>query len=472
MKFNKEQIDIFEAIEHDKSSLVVEARAGTGKTTTGVEACNRVPLAARTAYVAFNKAIADELAWKVGSNVKASTSHSMGLRSLRYEFPGLIVDTDKTRNLYRELAFPWEHETSTRKLVSYAKTFATANPDFNAIVDYYDVNIDADQIEQVIEFAHQLLKLSNERPAIVDFDDMVYLPAIGISRPFQYDYLFVDEAQDTNDAQIGLFHRSIKNTGRLIAIGDRNQSIYGFRGADVDAIPRIIAEFKAKRLPLSTCYRCGSSIIALAKKIVPDIEAAPNAIEGVISSIWQDNLYSSAKPGDLVLCRVNADLVATALGFIARGIKAQVVGRDIGTSLNSLIEKIEKRYKPNTIEEFIFALNSYTRIEIDKLMRMEKETMAARLQDKTDTLYVICTRSNSISEVKRLIKDIFSDNVVGVKCSSVHRAKGTEADNVFIIRPDLMPHPSARGWQMQQEMNLKYVAITRARKSLTWVHEP
>jgi len=67
-----------------------------------------------------------------------------------------------------------------------------------------------------------------------------------------------------------------------------------------------------------------------------------------------------------------------------------------------------------------------------------------------------------------MIEQIFSDNgKAGVKLSSVHRAKGLEANVVWILCPDLMPHPKAeQPWEQEQEMNLKYVAITRAKREL------
>ena len=51
--------------------------------------------------------------------------------------------------------------------------------------------------------------------------------------------------------------------------------------------------------------------------------------------------------------------------------------------------------------------------------------------------------------------------------STIHRAKGLEADTVHLVRPDLLPHPMARGWQVEQETHLRYVAHTRANRSLT-----
>lgn len=471
MIFNREQTEIFESIENDTESLVVEARAGTGKTTTGVKACNLVDSNKTVSFVAFNKSIAEELKWKVASNVKAMTSHSMGYRSLLYTHKGIKVDENKCRIIFRSLGYPRDLEGPTLQLVSLAKTSDTAYPDFPYLVEHFDLNIEADELSNVTGMAATVLEESLCRMDIIDLDDMVYLPALGRSKLYPVDYLFIDEAQDMNAAQLAMFRRAMKFDSRLIAIGDRNQSIYGFRGADSEAIPRIIADFDAKRLPLSTCYRCAAKIIEQAQKIVPEIQARPGAPDGEVVNIQMHDMYRQAKSSDLILCRVNAPLVATALTFIANGVKAQVLGTDIGRSVALLVDKVVKRYHVDDVKNFVKVLGFYENDERQKLIAAEKISLANALQDKVATLMVICMNAKSIQHIYDIINTIFSDNIYGVTLSSVHKAKGKEADNVFILKPELLPHPNARGWQVQQEMNLKYVAITRARSRLAWVME-
>ena len=67
------------------------------------------------------------------------------------------------------------------------------------------------------------------------------------------------------------------------------------------------------------------------------------------------------------------------------------------------------------------------------------------------------------------IDTIFTDDLKGIVLSTIHKAKGLEANRVFIIRPDLLPLPQCRkGWEFIQEKNLEYVAITRAKKDLIY----
>jgi superfamily I DNA/RNA helicase len=116
-----------------------------------------------------------------------------------------------------------------------------------------------------------------------------------------------------------------------------------------------------------------------------------------------------------------------------------------------------------------------------KLMNMRKDLSATgiinpnehsgytALEDKVETLLFLAEMSDNIIDLKVKINSIFNDeNGDGIILSTVHKAKGSEADKVFIIRPDLMPLPSFRTWQAIQEQNLIYVAITRAKKELIY----
>jgi superfamily I DNA/RNA helicase len=86
-------------------------------------------------------------------------------------------------------------------------------------------------------------------------------------------------------------------------------------------------------------------------------------------------------------------------------------------------------------------------------------------------VYAFCENCQTKKEVIRAIEKMFvEDDTDGIRLSSVHRAKGLEADRVFILCPELMPHPMAKtDWAKAQEQNLRYVAITRAKHLLAYV---
>jgi len=261
--------------------------------------------------------------------------------------------------------------------------------------------------------------------------------------------------------------------GRRLYVADNivvGNSIYGFRGADAEAVPNIIKRLDAKVLPLSITYRCPKSHVRLAQELVPTIEAADDAIEGLIEDISFYEFSQEAKPGDLVLCRCNAPLVAPAFSLIRRGVKAVILGRDIGKSLMALVKKVQKKHKVITLTDTLAALEEYSQKEITKLLAAKKTTRATSLEDRVETILALSDGCETVSELERKTEEIFSDDAEGVTFSSVHKAKGGQAERVFILAPHLMPHPRAtQEWEIEQEKNIIYVSKTRATKELYFV---
>ena len=92
------------------------------------------------------------------------------------------------------------------------------------------------------------------------------------------------------------------------------------------------------------------------------------------------------------------------------------------------------------------------------------------LEDKIDTIVAISDGCQNVQEVTNKISTTFSDDVEGVIFSSIHKAKGLEAKNIYLLRPELLPHPMAKQpWEWQQEKNLSYVAMTRTLEKFSYV---
>jgi superfamily I DNA/RNA helicase len=282
-----------------------------------------------------------------------------------------------------------------------------------------------------------------------------------------YKWVFVDESQDLNPVQIELIYRTVADNGRLVAVGDENQAIYAFRGADTAAMCELKEKFKCKRLPLSICYRCGKSIVKEAKKIVPAIEYNESQIDGEIKTVKNEVFHTECGEKDFVLCRTTAPLVQACLNFIREGRRAIVRGRDIG---EGLINLISLNYKGNDLKEALIELDNYASVSINRWQKQNKTDLIINLQDRIDTIKVVASTCDTIEEVISKIRSIFDNNQKGITLCTVHRAKGLEAKNIWILKPELLPHPRAeKDWQLRQENNLKYVAITRAMEKLTWV---
>jgi hypothetical protein len=148
-----------------------------------------------------------------------------------------------------------------------------------------------------------------------------------------YAHVLVDEAQDISPVQRAMLHAMIAmKTGRLIAVGDENQSLYAFRGADSDSLRAITNEFKAIPFPLTVTYRCPTSVVELARAYVPHLTPAFNAPAGDIRmNVNLESLFADGwRPTDLVVCRNNAPLVTLAYRLLKKKIACKVLGRDIG----------------------------------------------------------------------------------------------------------------------------------------------
>lgn len=484
---SKYQQAIFDFISNGQGHAVVEAVAGSGKTTTIVKALDLTPHDAKVAFVAFNKHIATELKKRSPEHVHVSTLHSLGLSIIRKSNPKVEINDDKVNDLLESI-YPvtkqalqsgkiikserrnnFTKRLAMRKLVSICKSTLTDVKDGNAVletIERYGVEIDDKFTDELITLLPDVIQKCKENIGIVDFDDMIWLPLVTDMELDKFDFLMVDEAQDMNASQIKFILNSIKSDGRIIAVGDRAQSLYGFRGADTNAIQNIIDALNATVLPLSVTYRCPSSHVDLAKKIVPQLEARENAPAGTIVNMDYFDLAKKVEPNDMVICRTNAPLIKPAFECIRMGKKAMIRGKDIGASLINLI----KRFETNDLGMFEVSLSEYFEHEYTKLLDKGKEMQALMLQDRVETLRFICNECSTVAELMSKIEMLFSDNNAGVVFSSIHRAKGLEANNVYILRPDLMPHPKAtKEWETQQEMNAVYVAQTRSKENLIFV---
>jgi len=252
-KWSHLQDAIFDDVARGDGHTVVIARAGCGKTSTSVEAVARVPRRASVAMLAFNRSIAAELQQRAPAGVVVKTFHGFGLAAITKAFGHVETDDQKVPTIIRNLigGVKADQRALLCKGVSLAKaTLAAETEDVIALVDEFDLDVPEGQREGFATLVLRLLAACAEQPNIVDFDDMVWLPVVLGLRPRPVDRLFVDETQDLNKAQVELA-LSACPTGRICAVGDDRQAIYGWRGADPEAVPRLIERLGAKTLPLS-----------------------------------------------------------------------------------------------------------------------------------------------------------------------------------------------------------------------------
>lgn len=489
ISLSPQQEVICDFVSTGRGSAFVEAVAGAGKTTTLIEALKRTT--GYVAFAAYNAKIAAEIKAKIaksghdfGNRVKVGTFHSFGLNAWRFIHKGVQYGPEaakeKARLTVEELQIPRDLQSFVEKLVSLAKQRALGLhghiddvSEWYDIIEHFDLAYeieDEGKVAVAVELAIKALKFHRQIAAsIIDFDDMIYMPVVTGCRMLGNDFVFVDEAQDTNPARRALARKMLKPSGRAIFVGDRHQAIYGFTGADADAIEQIVRQFNCKLLPLTITYRCPKAVVRAAQEFVSHIEAADEAPEGVVRHAGGIDI---AKEGltatDAILCRNTAPLVEMAYSLIAQRIACHVEGKDIGHGLLKLVNQFQAR----NILDLKDAMEDYRDKRVAKLVAKGKEQQAESLSDRIATLMIIANRHTSVDAMRQEIASMFTDSEneprPTLTLCTAHRSKGREWDRVFILgRHEYMPSKYARqAWQMEQELNLLYVAFTRAVKEL------
>lgn len=473
------QVAIFNAVEHQSNNLIIEAVAGSGKTTTIVEAMKRVQ--GDAIFLAFNKSIASELKSR---GVNARTFHSLCFSAVLRNRNQRDVTADKLAQLVKQnftAEDSYLYGYFARKLVGLAKQSGIGtdladdtSQAWYEIVHHHNLELDNEDasLSQGVARARWLLGLSNISQ-MVDFDDMLYLAVkLGISLP-KFDVVFVDEAQDTNEIQRAILRKIMHKSSRIVAVGDPAQAIYGFRGADSESLNLIAREFDCERLPLSVTYRCATSIVSYAQQWVAHIQPAPGAPAGAVTDLGQAWKPGDFGPTDLVVCRTTRPIVALAYEMMKARISVRIMGRDdISKGLTSLINKM----KAKGIEALLEKLQGWQDRETEKAVAADNEGKIAAIADKVDTIRVLI---DGLDETRRTvpalietIDALFADQSNCTTLATIHKAKGLEANRVFWLNRSACPSKWAkRAWQKQQEANLCYVAATRAKRSLVLIEE-
>lgn len=511
---------IFRFVQAGFGNLIIEAVAGSGKTTTLIEIVRIVR--GYVMLLAYNRSIADVLQQKL-AQIKppmrgkfAGTFHSVGFSALRkaYKHLNIQVDDKKVANLFRQYtqlhniqppSLPEEIYEEYKKrgeeikppaiddyyafvtnAVSMAKQRGigiidsiTDETAWERMISHFMIDQDlpdhGDQ-EFAIRLAQNILQESNKVLEVIDYDDMIYLALLYSVKFWPHDFVLVDEAQDTNPVRRLLVKRLLKPNGRAIFVGDPHQAIFGFTGADNDALDQIARDYDCTRLPLSVTYRCPKVVVGHARQWVSHIEAAQTAPEGEFHTMSYNQFSKfDFEPNDAILCRFNKYLVDFCFKLIRRGVPAKMEGRQIGEGLIKLVNKW-KVLRLDTLRE---RLTRYKENEVKKALEKQQEQRADRITDQVETLFVLIERAEekklNVPGLVGMIREMFDDEVRKkglVTLSSCHRAKGLEWDRVFLLgREELMPSWMARqDWQKAQEKNLIYVAVTRAKKILVEVN--
>ena len=477
---SKYQRAIFTAFQKSNSNINITAVAGSGKTTTLIELLKLVPPESKTIFLAFNRSIVSELSERIGdrSNITVSTIHSCGMRAIYAKYGRNVkIDPNKVSRITertirrhddieaREAGYLMYVVPKVIDLLRLNLTSVTPQG-INALSEHYDISLPEERLPIVEEVYRATVK---SRTAF-DFVDMVFVPASDPTlRLYKYDYVFCDESQDFSPAQQRFIQRMLKPTTRLVTVGDPRQAIYGFAGADVRSYEKLRnLGGESITLPLSVSYRCSRRIIREAQEIVPQLQPAPGAAEGIV----REGSLDKIKDGDWIVCRNLRPLVETYLWLVRNRMKAYIRGRDIAAGLMSFVRSLGARNLDALSKNMDKELER-VRIRLMKrgIRRPELHPSMIALEERISVVTVVAETVRSVDELIKTIDGIFSDDTKkGVLLSTIHKVKGLETDCVYFLLPELLPSKYAvQPWQIEQEQNLRYVALTRARKELVYV---
>lgn len=496
---------------------VVTATAGSGKTSTLVLVARQLEAGlqesgGQACFLAFNRATAAELRARLPAAVHATTLHALGRRILLASHPQAQPPVPDARK-YRRLARVLLEERALlegRALPNGRGPLATVTAaDFLARLAHFarlELTPPADlealaavaaryRLEPPVVGADLRALLANLEPLLqrgaeagvggaLDFTDMLYLPVTLALSPPRFVFVCVDEAQDLSSLGLALVMRLVAAGARALFVGDPSQAIYAFAGADAGAMSRIEERTGAEQLPLSVSYRCPVRHVALARRYAPAMEPRPRAPLGEVRIISAKRLAAEVEPGDLVMARTNQDLVDIALKLAARGLPTRVLGAELAARAAELAATLF----PGEAPDFSDAQRR-VRLSADaETAALERELLAdlrlpGALQDSSERHAALALalkhvgrsratlgREALLAALDALFAGVTPGPLEPVVLSSIHRAKGREARNVFLLDADALAVARTRSPEEDKaEANVLFVALTRSRERLVLV---
>lgn len=500
-QFTDQQENYFSMLLDTNADILLEARAGCGKTTCLVEGAKRYRNARKSESilsVAFNKSIATELAERMPSGVECSTLHSLGFKILKAARPDLRfrVDGRKSMNLLKDITSGIEFED----MIKITNAVASLKQRLNKVEDVDEAMAGAileeegneakwaTHVVRVFETSFDHITSRGE----IDFDDMLWGPfALGLRPLYKYSLVQVDEAQDLNPMQEWMVLRHIESLkGRLVICGDPKQAIYGFAGASERGMQAIADKRKHRSKPkevvkctISQTFRCATDIVEFAKTQCMPEDQLSNFISfredsGEVQIVSTEDAQfievDDFREGEAILCRTNKPLMEAAIWFLANDHGFKLNGKEFIKQLKSrmcrgLSNKQDKQAAKRQVQAWL-------EDRIEYAISVNRPNLADRHRDVAECCFVFIDLPSlkTIKDIKDKLDELEYDRP-GPVLSSIHKAKGLEWEKVWWIGRDRqLTQMKRRGDDedpLSQEWNLQYVAATRAKDHLVVVDQ-
>lgn len=463
MNNTAEQDHILELAAATKDNLMIDAYAGTGKTTT-LELIERAAKQKPVLYLVFNKRNAKEAEERMLSTTTVRTFNSLGHRIWSAACAkNLSMDFKKTQTILRSIidespkavrSTLWEvfydvvDAVARAKAIGYvpegkypnAKRLCTQST-FHASLESRPDDLVSDLIDAVLT---RSIKLAYD--GFIDFNDQIYMPALFGGIYPQFPLLLIDEYQDLNPTNHAMIAKLVgKSNRRLIGVGDPFQNIYGFRGAKAHGMEDARAAYSMTSCDLSISFRCPQAIVNHVKWHVPKFKANK---EGGHVECLEHLLPADIPESSTFICRNNAPLFGVAFQLLGSGRSVSVVGSEIGPKLIGIMKKLG----PEACSRQAF-LDAIAEWEVEKLA---KDSTSA--SDLAECMRVFTRLSDGKAQAIAYAEHLFAQQG-SIQLLTGHKAKGLEYDCVYHLDPFLLDYGT-------QDKNLAYVIATRSKDKL------
>lgn len=471
-----EQSAIVSAVKETDDNILVQALAGAAKTST-LELIARAIPATQMLCLSFNKKIAVEMQSRMPDNCTVMTlnslghrvwAESMGRRRLRID-SGKIYSIVKQyiESLSAEERGPlYDNMGELMKLISFGKqcgyvptSFSTKLPfkpkplmSDDEFFEHIDQELSDFEMDLIIEATNISIKLALEE-AFLDYDDQIFMPTIFPATFPRFPLILVDEAQDLSSLNHAMLQKLVKK--RIIAVGDSNQAIYGFRGAHENSMSLLRERFSMKTFTLSISFRCAQKIVEAARWKAPNMKYPDWAKEGKVSKLTSWKASDLAEDA-MIICRNNAPLFSTAIRLIKNGRSCELDGRDVVNYLIKIMKKFGSSDLPQS--EVLIAIDRWLAEQMEKT----KERAWGGLEDRAECMRIFARESTDLGGACAYATHI-SQLHSPLKLMTGHKSKGLESDIVYFLDEKLVK-------KNEQDPNLRYVIQTRAKSELIYIN--
>lgn len=468
-KFTQEQQAV---IDSSATTLAVNAFAGTGKTTTLIGFAKARP-EKRILYLAFNKSVADEAKTRFPGNVVAKTSHSLAFGDYGKRFRDKLGNP-KPYHVKKFLSPKLGRMRENAALVfssivlDNVQAFLGSGRAEMTLESLVMPKLHLEDVtpEKVLEAAQETWDaMQDVTSSTVPMPHDGYLKLYQLSNPnlCKYDYLLLDEAQDTNPCLFSIFEK--QETGKVL-VGDEHQNIYSFRGA-----MNAMAKLGGERHVLTSSFRFGEAVADVANGILSTFKNETTPLQGLGETSYIGKPMSGLSTA--FLHRTNADLFDRAVGLLANNLKIHFVGgvqnygfQSIKDAWHLMEEKHWEIEDPliKSMKDFS-ALESYAETTDDREL-IARARVVKKYAEKIPRLVERLTNAHTRTPEES-----------HASLTSAHKSKGLEWEQVVIgsdfpqtMSDDGQPNVGKDGDTEKKitpdEANLLYVAVTRARKNL------